>query len=57
MKAEKDKGHAGCVTCPDLPEFITCPACGLEMDLWFDEEETRCALCGYRFFRRETTVH
>jgi primosomal protein N' len=57
MKAVKNRGKGDCVTCRAVPEFITCPACGLEMDLWFDEEETRCAFCGYRFFRREATVH
>jgi primosomal protein N' len=57
MKAGKDGGSANCVACFAVPEFITCPACGLEMDLWFDEEETRCFFCGYRFFRRESTVH
>jgi primosomal protein N' len=57
MKAVKGGGNVDCVTCPAVPEFITCPACGLEMDLWFDEEETRCFFCGYRFFRREATVH
>ncbi len=51
------KESANSVRCPAVPEFITCPACGLEMDLWFDEEETRCFFCGYRFFRREATVH
>jgi primosomal protein N' len=57
MKEIKGKGTVGRVVCPDLPEFITCPTCGLEMELWFDEEEMRCVLCGYRFFRREATVH
>jgi rubredoxin len=57
MKGIKDGGSSGSVRCPEVPEFITCPACGFEMDLWFGEEETRCVLCGYRFFRKEATVH
>ena len=40
-----------------VPEFITCPYCGFEMELWSGEEETRCLVCGHRFFRREATVH
>jgi DNA-directed RNA polymerase subunit RPC12/RpoP len=57
MKVIKEKENGGGVKCPAVPEFITCPVCGFEMDLWCDEEETRCIMCGYRFFRRETTVH
>ncbi len=57
MKAIKEDENSGSVKCPAAPEFITCPVCGFDMDLWSDEEETRCIICGYRFFRRETTVH
>ncbi len=55
-EAEEKEENGGGVKCPDLPEFITCPTCGFEMDLWSDEE-TRCIICGYRFFRREATLH
>lgn len=57
MKVIKEEENGGGVKCPAVPDFITCPVCGFEMDLWCDEEETRCIMCGYRFFRRETTVH
>lgn len=30
------------------PEFITCPKCGEDVELWTDEEETQCIFCGYR---------
>lgn len=42
---------------PSLPEIITCPRCGFDMELWTNERETRCLNCGHRFFRRESTVH
>lgn len=35
------------------PEFITCPRCGVDVELWTDEEETQCIFCGYRIFRSE----
>ncbi len=57
MKGMKDGANSDSVQCPEVPEFITCPACGLEMDFRFAEEETRCVFCGYRFYRREATVH
>lgn len=40
-----------------LPEIITCPKCGFDMEIWTDEQETRCMNCGHRFFSRESTVH
>lgn len=40
-----------------LPEFITCPKCGFDIELWSDEEQTACVLCGHRVFKREATVH
>ncbi len=57
MEGTRNKGDVQDVLCPAVPEFITCPACGLDMELWSEEEETRCYYCGYRFFRREMTVH
>lgn len=42
---------------PTLPEVITCPECGFDMELWNDEYETKCMNCGHRFFRRESTIH
>ncbi len=40
-----------------VPEFITCPRCGFEMELWSGGEETRCFVCGHKFFKREATIH
>jgi rubrerythrin len=57
MKVIKGKEKDGGGKYPAVSEFITCPVCGFEMDIWSDEEETRCIICGYRFFKRETTVH
>ncbi len=45
------------VRCLPVPEYITCPKCGFEMDLWSDVEETKCVVCGHRFFKREGTIH
>ncbi len=40
-----------------IPEYITCPKCGEDIELWSDEEETLCIACGYKVFKRENTVH
>ena len=58
MKAKGMKSTVkNIVRCSPVPEFITCPGCGYDMEFWLDAEETRCLFCGHRFFRRETTVH
>jgi len=46
-------------TCPGLdnfvrpkPEYITCPNCGNEVEIWTDEEETTCESCGATVSRK-----
>jgi predicted nucleic acid-binding Zn ribbon protein len=40
-------------TCPGLsqfvrpePEYVKCPRCGGQVEIWSDEEETECDSCG-----------
>lgn len=40
-----------------VPEFITCPKCGGEVELWTDEDDTSCYFCGHRVFRKERILH
>ncbi len=30
-----------------FPTEIVCPKCTTETEIWSDEDETRCGLCGY----------
>jgi len=46
-------------TCPGLdnfvrpkPEYITCPNCGSEVEIWTDEEETVHENCGAKVSRK-----
>jgi len=58
VKRAKDNVKGlGSVRYSPVPEYITCPHCGFEMELWSGEERTRCLVCGHRFFGREATVH
>jgi predicted amidophosphoribosyltransferase len=29
-----------------LPESIVCSGCGQDIEIWSDEEQTACSLCG-----------
>lgn len=40
-----------------VPDFITCPDCGQEIELWSGEYVTICLYCGHRVFRKEMTIH
>jgi len=36
---------------------VTCPRCGFDIELWTDEYETICKLCGYALFTHEKTIN
>ena len=40
-----------------VPEFIICPKCGDEIELWSDEYETVCLFCGHKAFKKENIIH
>ncbi len=52
----KEKSPCSTMNMP-VPEFITCPKCGGEIELWSDEEETACSFCGQKVFKKESIVH
>ena len=52
----KDRGSQ-VVTYGPVPDFITCPECGHEIELWSGEYVTMCLICGHRVFRKEMTMH
>lgn len=54
----RNKGKGQCsIETIIVPEFLTCPKCGEEVELWTDEDETLCPLCLYRLFRKECIIH
>jgi|GEM_PF-6344716 DNA-directed RNA polymerase subunit RPC12/RpoP len=42
---------------PLLSIVVTCPKCGLNIELWNDEDETVCKFCGYAVFKHEKTIN
>lgn len=37
--------------------YLTCPECGEDIEIWTDDEETRCLFCGFHLFRKEALIH
>jgi len=56
MKESKQKSHCSATVKP-APTYVTCLRCGYEVELWSDEEETVCPVCGRKVFKKEATVH
>ena len=56
MNEIKGKSHCSVVIMP-VPVFVNCLKCGYEVELWSDEEETVCPLCGNKIFMNGATVH
>lgn len=53
----RDKEKSLSVKYSPVPEFVTCPKCAEEIELWSGSIETICFFCGHKVFKRETTVH
>ena len=45
------------VTYSPVPEYISCPNCGLDIEFWSASDQTLCLFCGQVIFLCETTVH
>ncbi|MBF0327842.1 MAG: hypothetical protein HQL10_01640 [Nitrospirae bacterium] len=43
--------------CESFPMQITCPFCAYEVELWTDEDETKCCICGFKLFSKENIIH
>jgi len=53
----KHKEKSPCsVKITPVPEFIICPKCGGEIELWSDYE-TVCFFCGHKAFKKENIIH
>ncbi len=52
----KDKAPRSVKVRP-VPEFITCPKCGGEIELWSYESLTVCLFCGHQVFKKENILH
>jgi len=48
----------GCfVSVPVLMTVTTCPSCGIGVDIWTGEEETRCFACNHMIFNQQRINH
>ncbi len=45
------------VTMTTIPIEITCPYCGMEIEIWSDESEIECKLCGNIVYPAAEVTH
>ena len=58
MKEREFRDKPACSTQnAPFPLDITCPYCGADIEIWSDENETACRLCGYCVFNHERLVN
>ncbi len=56
MRNDKEKSHCSVKLMP-VPEISVCKRCGAETEIWSDEEDTVCGVCGRRVLAKETVAH
>ncbi len=56
MKDFKEKPACAYKSIP-FPTEVTCPQCGAEIEIWSDEEQTHCRLCGYVVYNHERYIN
>ncbi|UCG79385.1 MAG: hypothetical protein JSV21_06065 [Nitrospirota bacterium] len=58
MKEKRSQERPACsIKSEPFPTEVTCPECGVGVEIWSDENETSCALCGYSVYRHERYVN
>lgn len=58
MREKRFNNKPACsVKSSPFPMEVTCPHCGNESELWSDEKETSCKLCGYSVLANECQVN
>lgn len=54
MKERESKDKPACsIKSVPFPTEVTCPRCNAEIEIWSDEDETSCRLCGYVLYSHE----
>lgn len=57
MRSSNEEKSPCTIKSMPIPDSITCPKCGNEVEIWTDEEETACRFCSFRIFKKELTIH
>jgi len=58
MRDRRLEERPGCsVKTSPVPMEITCPHCGVEIEIWSDETEVECKLCGKVVHNTIDTTH
>ena len=40
-----------------VPTEVTCPQCGMDIEIWSDETEISCKSCGANLHSQENQIH
>lgn len=57
QKTRHKRDGLGLAVVPVLLRVTTCPWCGAGVDLWAEDEETKCFACDYVVFQKQSVLH
>lgn len=58
MKEKRLHDKPACVVkSAAVPDEVICPHCGLEIEIWSDETEVKCTMCGSLVHNHEGMTH
>jgi ribosomal protein S27E len=58
MKEKRLQDKPACVVkSAPVPMEVKCPHCGMEIEIWSDETELKCAMCGFIVYNHEGMTH
>jgi len=57
LRMRRSRSTNSFVSIPVLMTIVHCPSCGSEVDLWTDNDETRCEACEYTIYRKQRSLH
>ena len=56
-KTQRKAQAAQFVSIPVLMTVVTCPRCGVGVEVWTDREDTSCGHCEHPLFRKQRLNH
>jgi hypothetical protein len=57
MKKKSDEKPPCSIKSSPFPDELACPHCGVVIEIWSDETETSCKLCGAMVYNQSNLTH